>query len=78
MKYLKLFLSILILLFTLTTTYAQPDCLDDDPDCIPNTNPNLGPGAPGIPIDDYAPILVIIGITVAGTVLYRKQQKQVN
>lgn len=39
--------------------------------------PNDGLGAQATPIDDYAPILVILGITLAGTVLYRKQ-KQLN
>ena len=84
MKYLKLYLSIFILFFSLTNTFSQ-DCLDPE-DCLPTPGTGGGdgsantggPGSIKVPIDDYAPILIVLGITVAGVVVFRKKLKQIN
>lgn len=43
----------------------------------PPPAPNDGLGGPGVPISDYAGILVISAITIAGYMTYKKQ-KQLN
>lgn len=73
MKYLKHYLTIFILLFTLSISFAQ-DCLDPD-DCTSGPNPP-DTGAPGttgnVPIDEYQGLLVITALTAG---LYYAKKK---
>ncbi len=75
-KYLRLSFFMLFLLFS--TNYALAD------DCPPWVDPSEcgGGGGEGLgdgtgrktPIDDYASILVITAVTIAGIISYRQRQ----
>ncbi|SFM75476.1 hypothetical protein SAMN05421738_102185 [Algoriella xinjiangensis] len=77
MKNLKLYLTIFIFsLFTFcSNTFAQ-DCMPGDPECDPNTppDPTNSPGNRKLPIDDYAPLLIITAITIAGLISYKQRE----
>lgn len=76
MKYLKNYLTIFILLLTLSNSFAQGpgDCLDPD-DCTSGPQPP-DTGAPGttdnVPIDEYQGLLLITALTAG---LYYAKKK---
>ncbi|MDM1549977.1 hypothetical protein [Empedobacter falsenii] len=73
MKKYRLLLTLFIFSIFTLTTYAQ-DCDPDDPDCGPPPPGTNVPGKPSTPIDDYAPILIVTAVTIAGYFSYRQRQ----
>ena len=75
MKNYRLLLTLFIFSIFCLTIYAQ-SCDPADPDCTGTTPPpptNV-PGKPETPIDDYAPILIVTAVTIAGFISYRQRQ----
>ncbi|WP_291074805.1 hypothetical protein [Empedobacter sp. UBA5987] len=72
MKKYRLLLTLFIFSIFTLKTYAQ-GCDPNDPDCGPPPPTNV-PGKPSTRIDDYAPLLVISAISIAGFISYRQRQ----
>ena len=73
MKKYRLLLTLFIFSIFTLTIYAQ-GCDPDDPDCGPPPPDTNVPGILSTPIVDYAPLLVISAISIAGFISYRQRQ----
>lgn len=75
----KIFLTFLTLFSVLTYANGNLTVVNsnsgDMPPPPPSTNDGLG--GPGVPINEYAGILIISAVTIAGYMTYKKQ-KQLN
>ena len=74
-KYIKhLFVTLLFFSYT-SSTYAQEPC-EPGFDCGGDGGSETGGGLGGrkVPIDDYAPLLIITAITIAGLISYKQRE----
>ncbi|WP_291118756.1 hypothetical protein [Empedobacter sp. UBA7248] len=72
----KLFLIILFFSCSKVIKAADP-CPPDMPDCESSDGGGIEGGGTGgrkVPIDDYAPILIVTAVTIAGVISYRQRQ----
>lgn len=76
-KYIKHLLAILLFFSYTINTSAQEPCPPDIPDCETSGGGDETGGGNGVrstPIDDYAPLLIITAITIAGLISYRQTE----
>ena len=76
-KYIK-HLFVTLLFFSYTSTYAQEPCepgSESGFDCSGGgSETGGGSGSRKLPIDDYAPLLIITAITIAGLISYKQRE----
>ena len=73
MKKLKYLLTILLVSSSLNLSFAQGG-VDDDGDYCPECPPTPANGPGRTPIDDYAGVLIITALTIAGAIYYNKEK----
>lgn len=69
-------LFVILLFFSCITTYSQI-CPPDPDGWTTNCNgeqPGQGNGTRSTPINDYAPLLIITAITIAGLISYKQRE----